>query len=62
MNMMISYQELVRTFPNTDVCIKMLRVLEERGGRGYGINTGECIEIKTREPLSSVIETLNEGG
>ncbi|SAU94981.1 Uncharacterised protein [Klebsiella pneumoniae] len=25
-------------------------------------NTGECIEIKTREPLSSVIETLNEGG
>ncbi|HHF7537602.1 TPA: hypothetical protein ACPTVI_005642, partial [Klebsiella pneumoniae] len=24
--------------------------------------TGECIEIKTREPLSSVIETLNEGG
>ncbi|EPL0521105.1 hypothetical protein M2063_005798, partial [Klebsiella pneumoniae] len=29
---------------------------------GYGSNTGECIEIKTREPLSSVIETLNEGG
>ncbi|MDM7320018.1 hypothetical protein QUH24_28490, partial [Klebsiella pneumoniae] len=25
-------------------------------------NTGECIEIKTREPLSSVIETLSEGG
>ncbi|HGW8644090.1 TPA: hypothetical protein ACNRQJ_005759, partial [Klebsiella pneumoniae] len=24
--------------------------------------TGECIEIKTREPLSSVIETLSEGG
>ncbi|MDM6960748.1 hypothetical protein [Klebsiella michiganensis] len=47
---------------NTDDCIKMLRVLEERGGRGYGINTGECIEIKTREPLSSVIETLSEGG
>ncbi|MGK6256816.1 hypothetical protein [Klebsiella pneumoniae] len=47
---------------NTDVCIKMLRVLEARGGRGYGSNTGECIEIKTREPLSSVIETLNEGG
>ncbi|MDM7121683.1 hypothetical protein QUH23_28095, partial [Klebsiella pneumoniae] len=23
---------------------------------------GECIEIKTREPLSSVIETLSEGG
>ncbi|WP_395263229.1 hypothetical protein [Klebsiella quasipneumoniae] len=62
MNMMISYQELVRTFPNTDVCIKMLRALEARGGRGYGGNTGECIEIKTREPLSSVMETLNEGG
>ncbi|HBS7502000.1 TPA: hypothetical protein MAQ91_005018 [Klebsiella pneumoniae] len=52
----------VTPMPNTDVCIKMLRVLEERGGRGYGINTGECIEIKTREPLSSVIETLSEGG
>ncbi|MEX0491438.1 hypothetical protein AB3X11_29245, partial [Klebsiella pneumoniae] len=25
-------------------------------------NTGECIEIKTREPLSSVMETLSEGG
>ncbi|WP_410254531.1 hypothetical protein [Klebsiella pneumoniae] len=62
MNMMISYQELVRTFPNTDVCIKMLRVLEARGGRGYGSNTGECIEIKTREPLNSVMETLSEGG
>ncbi|EPG2884474.1 hypothetical protein PI504_005523, partial [Klebsiella pneumoniae] len=23
---------------------------------------GECIEIKTREPLSSVMETLSEGG
>ncbi|MEI9726251.1 hypothetical protein V5060_24410, partial [Klebsiella pneumoniae] len=33
-----------------------------RGGRGYGSNTGECIEIKTREPLNSVIGTLNEGG
>ena len=52
----------VTPMPNTDVCIKMLRVLEERGGRGYGINTGECIEIKTREPLSSVIETLSEVG
>ena len=38
----------VTPMPNTDVCIKMLRVLEERGGRGYGSNTGECIEIKTR--------------
>ena len=52
----------ITPMPNTDVCIKMLRVLEARGGRGYGSNTGECIEIKTREPLSSVIETLNEGG
>ncbi|HHO8784703.1 TPA: hypothetical protein ACRX22_005679, partial [Klebsiella pneumoniae] len=24
--------------------------------------TGECIEIKTREPLNSVMETLSEGG
>ncbi|EPK7751025.1 hypothetical protein P4R02_005734, partial [Klebsiella pneumoniae] len=52
----------VSPMPNTDVCIKMLRALEARGGRGYGGNTGECIEIKTREPLSSVMETLNEGG
>ncbi|MCW9315527.1 hypothetical protein N5I78_29490, partial [Klebsiella quasipneumoniae] len=29
---------------------------------GYGSNTGECIEIKTREPLNSVMETLSEGG
>lgn len=32
---------------NTDVCLKMLRAVEARGGRGYGSNTGECIEIKT---------------
>ena len=30
----------ITPMPNTDVCIKMLRVLEERGGRGYGSNTG----------------------
>ena len=52
----------VSPMPNTDVFIKMLRALEARGGRGDGGNTGECIEIKTREPLSSVMETLNEGG
>ena len=52
----------VSPMPNTDVCIKMLRALEARGGRSDGGNTGECIEIKTREPLSSVIETLSEGG
>ncbi|VCV91676.1 hypothetical protein BANRA_05203 [Klebsiella pneumoniae] len=51
----------ITPMPNTDVCIKMLRVLEARGA-GLRSNTGECIEIKTREPLSSVIETLNEGG
>ncbi|MER4266160.1 hypothetical protein J8994_31575 [Klebsiella pneumoniae] len=51
----------ITPMPNTDVCIKMLRVLEVRGGRGYVSNTGVCIEIKTREPLSSVIETLNVG-
>ncbi|MEZ1464251.1 hypothetical protein QVM72_25250 [Klebsiella pneumoniae] len=53
------------TYPKSDLfnkAIKMLRALEARGGRGYGGNTGECIEIKTREPLSSVMETLNEGG
>ncbi|HHP2309453.1 hypothetical protein, partial [Klebsiella pneumoniae] len=32
----------ITPMPNTDVCIKMLRVLEARGGRGYGSNTGEC--------------------
>ncbi|PYB12595.1 hypothetical protein, partial [Serratia marcescens] len=42
----------VSPMPNTDGCIKMLRALEARGGRGYGGNTGECIEIKTRAPLS----------
>lgn len=47
--------------PNTDVCLKMLRAVEARGGRGYGSNTGECIEVKTREPLNSTMETLNGG-
>ncbi|MGR4506727.1 hypothetical protein K8Q81_23485 [Escherichia coli] len=28
---------------------------------GFG-NTGECIEVKTNEPLNSVMETLNGGG
>ena len=41
----------ITPMPNTDVCIKMLRVLEARGGRGYGSNTGECIEIKTPENM-----------
>lgn len=47
--------------PNTDVCLKMLRAVEAHGGRGYGSNTGECIEVKTREPLNSTMETLNGG-
>lgn len=47
--------------PNTDVCLKMLRAVEARGGRGYGSNTGEYIEVKTREPLNSTMETLNGG-
>ncbi|MCE9859417.1 hypothetical protein [Raoultella planticola] len=48
--------------PNTDVCLKMLKVIEARGGRGGGYNTGECIEIKTSEPLNSAMETLKGGG
>ncbi|HBR0915068.1 hypothetical protein [Klebsiella oxytoca] len=47
--------------PNTDVCLKMLRAVEARGGRGYGNNTGECIEVKTRESLNSTMETLSGG-
>ncbi|MEQ0076505.1 hypothetical protein ABLV31_24735 [Klebsiella sp. CN_Kp118] len=47
--------------PNTDVCLKMLRAVEARGGRVYGSNTGECIEVKTREPLNSTMETLSGG-
>ena len=35
--------------------------IEAHGGRGFG-NTGECIEVKTNEPLNSVMETLNGGG
>ncbi|HEN5009458.1 hypothetical protein [Klebsiella quasipneumoniae] len=52
----------ISPMPNTDVCIKMLRVLEARGGRGFGSNIGECIEIKTSEPLNSAMETLTGGG
>lgn len=48
--------------PNTDVCLKMLRAVEARGGRSYGNNAGECIEVKTREPLNSTMETLSGGG
>ena len=48
---------IVTPMPNTDVCIKMLQGTRSTvGAEGYGSNTGECIEIKTREPLSSVIE------
>lgn len=46
--------------PNTDVCVQILRRIEARGGRGLG-NIGECIEVKTNEPLNSVMETLNGG-
>lgn len=46
---------------NTDVCVQVLRTIEAHGGRGFG-NTGECIEVKTNEPLNSVMETLNGGG
>ncbi|ENE5978190.1 hypothetical protein ABNP16_004132 [Escherichia coli] len=47
--------------PMTDVCVQVLRTIEAHGGRGFG-NTGECIEVKTNEPLNSVMETLNGGG
>lgn len=47
--------------PNTDVCVKMLKAVEARGGRGAGYNTGECIELKTREPLSNTMESLRGG-
>lgn len=52
----------ITPMPNTDVCLKMLKDIEARGGRGGGYNTGECIEIKTSEPLSSAMETLKGGG
>ncbi|VUS84667.1 hypothetical protein [Klebsiella pasteurii] len=51
----------VTPMPNTDVCLKMLRAIEARGGRGHRSTTGECIEVKTREPLNSAIETINGG-
>lgn len=50
----------VTPMPNTDVCVQVLRTIEAHGGRGFG-NTGECIEVKTNEPLNSVMETLKEG-
>ncbi len=51
----------ITPMPNTDVCVQVLRTIESHGGRGFG-NTGECIEVKTNEPLNSVMETLNGGG
>ena len=52
----------ITPMPNTDVCLKMLRAVDARGGnRRFGSNTGECIEVKTREPLNSTMETLNGG-
>ncbi len=46
--------------PNTDVCVQVLRTIEAHGDRGVG-NTGECIEVKTNEPLNNVMGTLIEG-
>ncbi|MFY1779874.1 hypothetical protein [Escherichia coli] len=46
--------------PNTDVCVQVLRIIEAHGGRGFG-NTGECIEVKTNEPLNNVMGTMIEG-
>lgn len=51
----------VTPMPNTDVCLKMLQAVQARSGRGYGGNSGECIEVKTSEPLNSAMETLNGG-
>ncbi|ASC20293.1 TPA: hypothetical protein MDH11_004527 [Escherichia coli] len=51
----------ITPMPNTDVFVQVLRTIESHGGRGFG-NTGECIEVKTNEPLNSVMETLNGGG
>lgn len=45
----------ITLMPNTDVCMKMLKAVETRGG---GDNKGECIEIKTNEPLNDVMDTL----
>ncbi|GDE60741.1 hypothetical protein HmCmsJML273_04691 [Escherichia coli] len=42
----------VTPMPNTDVCVQVLRTIEAHGGRGFG-NTGECIEVKTNEPLNN---------
>ncbi|WP_163556903.1 hypothetical protein [Klebsiella michiganensis] len=51
----------ITPMPNTDVCMKMLKAVEARGGRGGGENKGECIEIKTSEPLNDAMETLKGG-
>lgn len=48
----------ITPMPNTDVCMKMLKAVETRGGRGGGDNKGECIEIKTNEPLNDAMDTL----
>lgn len=50
----------ITPMPNTDVCVQILRRIEAHGGRGLG-NIGECIEVKTNEPLNNVMETLNGG-
>ncbi|EKJ5169877.1 hypothetical protein PJF72_003966 [Escherichia coli] len=50
----------ITPMPNTDVCVQVLRTIEAHGVRGFG-NTGECIEVKTNEPLNNVMETLNGG-
>lgn len=36
----------ITPMPNTDVCIKMLRVLEARGGRGYGSIQESALKLK----------------
>lgn len=51
----------ITPMPNTDVCVQVLRTIEAHGGRGFG-NKGECIEVKTNEPLNNVMETLNGSG
>ncbi|TCZ55628.1 hypothetical protein [Klebsiella grimontii] len=51
----------ITPMPNTDICLKMLRAVEARGGRGDGGNTGECIEVKTSESLNGAMETLSGG-
>jgi len=52
----------ITAMPNTDVCLKMLKVVEARGGRGGGYNKGECIEIKTSESLNDTVTKLSGNG